>query len=101
MKSFLPLGLAARLLVAVSPVSGAQALVGEQHIPVVQSSNSVASVHPWKSGNETSTRPWLAPIGHHQPRAVDVPTSPASVEQYLSEEDMKIDRIIGNVCRNC
>jgi hypothetical protein len=33
---------------------------------------SAPSVRPWRAGNETAIRPWSAPLGHHQPRAVDV-----------------------------
>jgi hypothetical protein len=33
---------------------------------------SVPSARPWKAGNETITRPWSAPAGHHQPTAADV-----------------------------
>jgi hypothetical protein len=33
---------------------------------------SAPSVRPWKAGNETTTKPWLAPVGHHQPTGADV-----------------------------
>ena len=85
MKKLLYLGLAIRLLVAtLSPASGA---------PFLNES--------WKSGSETSTLPWSAPRGHHQPRFGDIPGSPALPEQNLNGEDARIDRIIRNVCRNC
>ena len=84
MKSVMYVGLAMRLFVAAaSPAYGAPAL----------------GTDGWKAGNETSTLPWSAPRGHHQPRLVD---SPASLtEDNLSEEDARIDRIVRNVCRNC
>jgi hypothetical protein len=40
------------------------------------------SFRPSMVGNETTTRPWSAPVGHRQPRAADVPTS-TSVSQYV------------------
>ena len=85
MKRLLYLGLAIRLVIAtLSPASGAP-----------------AQNEAWKSGNETSTLPWSAPRGHHQPRLEDLPASSASARQDLSNEDARIDRIIRNVCRNC
>jgi hypothetical protein len=98
MKSLMYLGLATRLFVAaVSPAWGAPALVERtQYQPV---SALVSSVGPWTSGSEMSTLPWSAPRGHHQPRLGDIPTSP--VQQDVSEEDARIDRIVRNVCRNC
>jgi len=56
---------------------------------------------PWVPGNETATQPWSAPVGHHQPRASDAPTAPASVQQMLDEEDARIDRIVRSICRGC
>jgi len=51
---------------------------------------------------ETSTRPWLAPVGHRQPRAADVPasTSQRGLEE-LDKEDANVDRKINSVCRGC
>lgn len=84
MKRVMYVGLAMRLFVAAaSPAYGAPAL----------------GTHAWKAGNETATLPWSAPRGHHQPRLLDIPASP--IEDNLSEEDARIDRIVGNVCRNC
>ncbi|WP_426534237.1 hypothetical protein [Bradyrhizobium sp. McL0615] len=48
--------------------------------------------------NETATRPWSAPVGHRQPRAVDVPVS-ANV--HIDPEDAIVDRKIRGVCRGC
>jgi hypothetical protein len=77
-------GLAMRLFAAAaSPAYGAPGL----------------ATHAWTAGNETATLPWSAPRGHHQPRFVDIPASP--IEDNLSVEDARIDRIIRNVCRNC
>ena len=59
------------------------------------------SFRPSMAGKETTTKPWSAPVGHRQPRAVDVPTS-TSVSQYvLDQEDANVDRKIKSVCRGC
>ena len=60
---------------------------------------SVPSVRPWKAGNEMATKPWSAPMGHHQPTAVDV----LDVDSRLSlnQEDANIDRIVRGICRGC
>ena len=61
---------------------------------------STPSVRPW-AGNETATRPWSAPVGHHQPSAADVPTPTSASEQILDQEDANVDRIVRSVCRGC
>ena len=100
MKSVMYVGLAMRLFVAAaSPAYGAPAPNAETLHPSVESTKPVSSVHAWKAGNETSTLPWSAPRGHHQPRLVDIPASPTG--DNPSEEDARIDRIVRNVCRNC
>ena len=48
--------------------------------------------------NETTTRPWSAPVGHRQPRAADVP---ASANVPIDPEDAIVDRKIKGVCRGC
>ena len=84
MKRVMYVGLAMRLFVAAaSPAYGTPAL----------------GTHAWMSGNETSTLPWSAPRGHHQPRVADIPASQA--QDNLSDEDARIDRIVRNICRNC
>src|SRR6185295_2288567 len=55
--------------------------------PTADALASVSSGRPWTPGNETATRPWSAPAGHHQPRAIDVLTAASSVEQFFEEED--------------
>jgi hypothetical protein len=60
---------------------------------------SAASVRPWKAGNETATRPWSAPAGHHQPTAVDVLESDSRLS--LDQEDANVDRIVRGICRGC
>jgi hypothetical protein len=53
------------------------------------------------AGRETTTKPWLAPVGHRQPRIADIPASPSSSQQTLDREDAYVDRKISNVCRGC
>jgi len=53
------------------------------------------------AGNETSTRPWTAPIGHRQPHAADIPTTTMGSRDVLDQEDAYIDRKISGVCRGC
>jgi hypothetical protein len=62
---------------------------------------SISSGRPWTPGNETATRPWSAPAGHHQPRAIDVLTSDSSFEEFFEDEDARVDRIVRNICRGC
>jgi hypothetical protein len=53
-------------------------------------------------GRETSTLPWSAPVGHHQPQATDVTSSaPSSIDQAVVEENARIDELIKGVCRGC
>jgi hypothetical protein len=60
---------------------------------------SEPSVRPWRAGNETVTRPWSAPAGHHQPTTADVFESNSPLT--LDQEDANVDRIIRGVCRGC
>jgi hypothetical protein len=60
---------------------------------------SAPSVRPWKAGNETATRPWSAPVGHHQPTAAGVLESDS--QQTLDQEDANVDRIVRGICRGC
>src|ERR1700722_14285896 len=59
------------------------------------------SVRPWRAGNETATRPWSAPVGHHQPSAVDVLESTSDSQPILDQGDAKVDRIVRGICRGC
>lgn len=60
---------------------------------------SAALATPVLAGGETATRPWSAPVGHRQPRAVDIPSSMSP--QALDQEDINVDRKIRSVCRGC
>jgi hypothetical protein len=63
--------------------------------------NAMASAPPpppSKIGNETSTLPWSAPVGHRQPRIDDVPRL---TQEALDQEDARVDRKINNICRGC
>ncbi|PAY04788.1 hypothetical protein CK489_34910 [Bradyrhizobium sp. UFLA03-84] len=53
------------------------------------------------ASNETATRPWLAPVGHRQPRAADIPAAAASSQQIIDQEDAIVDRKIRGICRGC
>ena len=53
------------------------------------------------ASNEMATRPWSAPVGHHQPRASDVPSSTSVPQQMIDPEDAYVDRKISGVCRGC
>jgi len=54
-----------------------------------------------KRGSETSTRPWLAPVGHRQPRVDEIPESAPLTQEVLDQEDANVDRKINNICRGC
>jgi hypothetical protein len=69
--------------------------------PPADAMASVSSDRPWTPGSETATKPWSAPVGHHQPRAIDVLTSVSSFEQFFEDEDARVDRIVKNICRGC
>jgi hypothetical protein len=69
--------------------------------PTADAMASVSSSRRWSPGSETATRPWSAPAGHHQPRAIDVLTSVSSFEQFFEEEDARVDRIMRNICKGC
>ena len=60
---------------------------------------SAQSPRPWKAGNEMATKPWSAPVGHHQPTAVDVLESDSRLS--LDEEGANVDRIVRGICRGC
>jgi hypothetical protein len=62
---------------------------------------SAPSARPWRAGNETAIRPWSAPVGHHQPRVVDVLESTSDSQPILDQEDANVDRIVRSVCRGC
>jgi hypothetical protein len=66
--------------------------------------NAMASVPafvPSKRGNETSTKPWSAPVGHRQPRVDEVPAPAPLAQEALDQEDANVDRKINNICRGC
>jgi hypothetical protein len=53
------------------------------------------------ASDETATKPWSAPVGHRQPRAIDIPGSVSAMSQIIDQEDANIDRKIKGVCRGC
>jgi hypothetical protein len=62
---------------------------------------SAAIITPVLAAGETATKPWLAPVGHRQPRAADIPASTSASQQIFDQEDAAVDRKISNVCRGC
>jgi hypothetical protein len=77
-----------------------------QDVPIVSHGTadamaSAPSVRPRAAGKETATRPWSAPVGHHQPGTADVPAPTSASEQSLDQEDANVDRIVRSVCRGC
>jgi hypothetical protein len=66
--------------------------------------NAMAFAPPSRSlapGNEMTTRPWSAPVGHRQPGVADIPTSTSVSQQTLDPEDANVERAIRGVCRGC
>ena len=78
-----------RLLVLVATMA-TRALAPE----MVQASSAIAL-------DVTTTRPWSAPIGHRQPRAIDIPASVSAHQEIIDLEDVNVDRKIRGVCRGC
>jgi hypothetical protein len=109
MKRSLHFGLLVTLSIAIQEPLRAAAISEEPAARPFRQSESMATLapaqvspdRPWKAGNETATLPWSAPVGHHQPRAVDLPTSTSASRQVLDEEEAKLDRKIGGICRGC
>jgi hypothetical protein len=62
---------------------------------------SAQSFHPSLHGQETTTRPWTAPIGHRQPHASDVPATALALPDLLDQEEAIVDRKISGICRGC
>jgi hypothetical protein len=60
---------------------------------------SAAIATPALAAGETATKPWSAPVGHRQPRAIDI--APSVSPQTLDPEDISTDRKIRGVCRGC
>ncbi|QIO32328.1 hypothetical protein [Bradyrhizobium sp. 1(2017)] len=60
------------------------------------SAEHLASVAP------TSHRPWLAPVGHHQPKRADAPQSDSlsAWEREQQQRDQALDRQL-IICRGC
>jgi len=93
--------LAARLMVAMtSPVWAQSAALARVAVTEDRVHNAVTPASPWKRGGETATLPWSAPVGHHQPRASDMPARASSLDA-LDDEDARVDRAIGGICGGC
>jgi hypothetical protein len=106
MTRFTLLGAAAILSTAIATSTLAQTLVQKPGLQkhADRGGDATASVlppPPSEIGNETSTRPWSAPIGHRQPRADEVPAPTPLTQNVLDQEDIYVDRKINNICRGC
>jgi len=102
------LGVAAILSTAIATPALAQAVSQERGAVVVRGTTDAMASLPFpglmKAGNETTTRPWSAPVGHRQPRVADIPQSTSVTQQTLDKldkEDAEVDRKISGVCRGC
>ena len=102
------LGVAAILSTAIATPALAQAVSQERGAVVVRGTADAMASLPFpglmKAGNETTTRPWSAPVGHRQPRVADIPQSTSVTQQTidkLDKEDAEVDRKISGVCRGC
>lgn len=71
----------------------------QRDVSIVNTVDAKPSIRPWKAGNETATMPWSAPMGHHQPTAVDVVGSGSRLS--FDQEDANVDRIVRGICRGC
>jgi len=60
---------------------------------------AIASEPRMLASNEMNTKPWLAPVGHRQPRVIDIPASASP--QNIDPEDAAVDRKIRGICRGC
>jgi hypothetical protein len=110
MTKFTILGVAAILSTTLATPILAQAIIQE---PSTQnkgavldraSANAMAFVPPGRllaPGNETTTRPWSAPVGHRQPSVADIPASTSVSQQTRDQEDANVERAIRGVCRGC
>jgi hypothetical protein len=84
---------------AVIPAPSQRAVVLDTAI-----ADAMAFAPPSRSlapGNETTTRPWSAPVGHRQPAVADIPASTSVSRQTFDQEDATVQRAIRGICRGC
>ena len=103
-------GMTVVILVSFASLASAQAAVHEpppcsMPIEAINSETPPApAADAFPRGNETSTLPWLAPVGHHQPQAADVTAasgSASTIDQAVLEENVRVDRLIKGICKGC
>ncbi|MGY3617129.1 hypothetical protein [Bradyrhizobium sp. USDA 10063] len=84
---------------AVGAVSDLQIRATADHADGRQTNSAVARN---RSLALTSRRPWLAPVGHRQPRQADVPQSEvvSAWERQQRQFDQELDRRL-IICRGC
>ena len=110
MTKFTILGVAAIMSTTLATPILAQAII--QNPPAQRegavldraSANAMAFAPPGRllaPGNETTTRPWSAPVGHRQPGVADIPASMSVSQQTLDQEDANVERAIKGICRGC
>jgi hypothetical protein len=103
MTLILPLIFAAPVLAA--PLSAQAAVQKPSACPLQVEINGkppAPTANALPPGCETSTLPWSAPIGHHQPQAADLTASAtSSIDQTVAEENARVDEAIKGVCRRC
>ena len=110
MTKFTILGVAAIMSTTLATPILAQAII--QNPPAQRegavldraSANAMAFAPPGRlpaPGNETTTRPWSAPVGHRQPGVADIPASMSVSQQTLDQEDANVERAIRGICRGC
>jgi hypothetical protein len=107
MTKFTLLGVAAILSTTLAaPVLAQTVPFQRQEVAVLDRAvaDAMAFASPSRSlapGNETTTRPWSAPVGHRQPGVADIPASTSASQQTLDQEDENVNRIIRGICRGC
>jgi hypothetical protein len=107
MTKFTMLGAAAILSTTLAtPVLAQTVPLQRQQVAVLDRAiaDTMAFAPPSRSlapGNETTTRPWSAPVGHRQPGVADVPASTSASQQTLDQENENVNRIIRGICRGC
>ena len=99
-------GMAAVLSLMCAAPTSAQATVNEPRVcrlPIeAQDAPPAPTASALPPGCETTTLPWSAPVGHHQPQAADVNSSTTSlIDQAVVEENARVDRLIKGICRGC
>src|ERR1700719_5096145 len=98
MTKFTMLGAAAILSTTLAtPVLAQTVPFQRQQVAVLDRAiaDTMAFAPPSRSvapGNETTTRPWSAPVGHRQPSVADIPASTSASQQTFDQDDEHVNR---------